>query len=501
MSLSMTPQSIESRETWRNEYHPICLDPLIIRHWKLAEDVRSPEEILKILDNCLKPLLPEGHIWSSTEEKIEILRHKAQNRSDFKIHLFGPDQKNRIGYLVVDLKEKEPAPLFGYAMTKKEGFPKNLRNKYPQASSYFKAGEENFWRGHIIDYHDTLGSPEEESSLSTSFAPNYKPEPEGAWSNTIRKEIVKDLRDIEGSYSELILYNFEPARTDMEKKIPESVLLSTFTWDKQYLTSYHVPKEHACHGWQGKVKAKTNRLSVDIFFSPLFANINFSLQNILGKEPTHLNALESYELLRNAEMEYSEATYKMQYLLFAKSQNAPKQILKLWLKRSLLMAYNVTIAFQGHKPPFPQSLMNRLKTAWDPEASSFKYVQQLGDIAYAILRRESPNELAINFKKEKDCALSSIITEIICISPKSKQYSDMVEKIEEAISEGSSMHIKKVTSEIAAKIFPEISQKARKRSSKYMPVLRVEASSKTWEKKIEALTIEHFGEGIFVPGL
>lgn len=501
MSLSITSQAIESREFWQNQYTPIPLDSVCVRHWKLDDDSRSSREILKSLDHRLKPLLPQGHIWLATEDRLEILRHKDEDSSNFKIHLFGPDQKNRIHSLVIDLQSKEHTPLFGMTMTKREVFFKDLRNKYPQDTSFFKQNDKSYWRGHIIDYNDTLGFLEDESSLSTSFSANYKPEPEGAWANTIRKEIVGDIREIEGSYSELMLYGFHPETTDKGKKIPEAVFLSTLTVSQQYLTSYYVPKDHSCHEWKGKVKAKAQKeLSNPLFFPPLFANFPFPLQeDPLGKEHHNIDLLEGYKLLRNAEMEYSRSTYKIEYLIYAKEQLAPLEILDIWLKRSLIMAYHVTIAFQGNKPPFPQSLMNRLNALWNREEPLFHYVEQLGKIALAILQKIKPREIVIHnkIKKEKIEELSSKITEIYCVSSKNLQYNQMIRQIDDAIAIGSSMKIHKITTEVATLLFPEIDKKAKEKSSEYRPLLQVTASCKRWEKKVEALTIQYFGKDIF----
>ncbi len=246
-ALSATRATLESAQEWEGDYHPVVLEAHLEREWKVGGDSLPAIQIIQRLTDEQKPHLPEGYIWVEKQHDLQIYKHQHAPTSSFKIHLFGPDIKGRIQFVV----EKDHIPQHGFAMTRKEGFPKDLRNEYPMTLESFRSNSIPHWRGHIIDYKDTLGDPEERN-ISTLRHWNYKPEPPEYWAQTLRTKAVSDIREIEGSYAEIMLYGFSPIKTDGGDPIPRAIVLEMFLYTKEFLASYHIPQDHECHGWTAK---------------------------------------------------------------------------------------------------------------------------------------------------------------------------------------------------------------------------------------------------------
>ena len=97
--------------------------------------------------------------------------------------------------------------------------------------------------GHIIDYNDTLGTPHERDSISTLFALNLKPEPQVCWARTLRAKAVDAVREVDGAYGELMLYDFLPSTTNGGRPIPEAIFLETFNSQGKSSNGYYFPKK------------------------------------------------------------------------------------------------------------------------------------------------------------------------------------------------------------------------------------------------------------------
>jgi hypothetical protein len=372
---------------WLNGYQEVeNLNEILTRQYHLETDKRDPIELIKGLAAHLRPQLPEGYIWLENGKDLKIYRHVNAPPHQFKIHLFGPDklkskqrQIERIQYLVVDQVGKQKnIPIHGFAMAKKEGFSKDLRESYPFNKTEFRKDGKATVLGHIIDYQDTLGKVDDEN-ISTLFAQNYKPEPKSIWALNIRTQLVGERREIEGSYSEVMLYGYNPLTTDGLIPIPKSVFFETFNYGADRLKGFYVPFKHPCHiaekskeikeiepvkYWKKQLIRKKETFPALVIDKNRFGKI-YSLEEYFGDKCSNLdvtqaNVRQAYHLKRAAELEFSRADAMMKQAIYAKTHKAPNEVIEHWLLRAEAMAQVIARAWEAQRPAFSAALLNTM---------------------------------------------------------------------------------------------------------------------------------------------
>jgi len=543
---------------WEGSYKPVDPRDHLCRRWQPSGDVESSISIIQLLPDAQKPHLPEGHIWFQDKKDLAILRHKDAPVSDFKIYIFGPD-KRRIQYLVEQDVAGKKVATHGFAIARKEGFPKALRDEYPVTSESFKHGDTTYWRGHILDYDDTLGTPDERETISTLFALNYKPEPQVCWARTLRTKAIASARDVDGAYGELMLYGFLPTKTNSGKPIPEAIFLELFNYPGESTNRYYVPKEHECHGWSSQKGEKNfaikslKKLEQEDRFPALVFN---KKQPIIERDrralpPINLEQLdekEAYHLARDAEMEYESAELKLGYAVYGKYHNAPLKTMKFWLTRAAETALNVDSVYRSSRPPFSVWLLDSFK---DLDRDLTPYIDQLKKIADRVmkvcsrldllpLKQEPTDEESTNgsisltrltgenflrphsgapsaVQASAPSATVSIIlpvqpsqaaapvvdsppteVECNCDTQNPGKLGGLIKKVTEAVQQRSPLILTKVRSVVANNIFPTIAQEAKQISPEYKPVQSIEISNPCWKGAVSKLATTLFGPQVVI---
>ncbi len=527
-NITISLREFSQGAVWRSEYRQVNPSPYLSRQWTRNTDDRPAFNILHLLPPHQLPHLPMGYIWSLENRELMLLKHACAPSVDFQIILFGPDHRNRIQYLVIQDKQ---VPLHGFTMTRQEGFPKDLRSEYPASVKrdpfISAATDSRYWRGHIIDYVDTLGHPTQRTQISTLFAPNYKPEPEGAWARTLRGTLAKRIRKIEGSYSEIMIYSPQSDRTPGNKPIPEAVGFSTYLPDQQPIAFYYVPKHHPCHQWTGAVSRRLDELQKGISPFPLiWTGIKADESApLINANLNSISPFAAWRLKRGAEMELS-ATKKLQAALYAATHQEPLQEVAYWVSRAARTSLQMCFIFRSQNPPFPQCLANRLPSIQTLHPQLTEPVQQLQWVARTIhiaitskillhplnaamsfaprnkARMDAPAIQAppavlapiaeIEETKEPEIPAARVIvtaTTIFCVSPASNQYGRMLERIYEAIDRRSPLCLQDVTTQCANQIFPLIQQRA---PQGHAPVQSVQVSCERWKTRVRLLTTQYF---------
>ncbi len=504
-----TQATIETAQEWGEAYHPVPLESHLERQWKVGGDSLPAIQIIQRLTDAHKPHLPEGYIWGQEQQRLQILKHRHAPASSFKIHLFGPDNKERIQFVV----EKEKVPQHGFSMTRREGFPRDLRDDYPMSPESFRSRDRDIpqWRGHIIDYQDTLGTPEEEN-ISTRQPWNFKPEPPEHWARTLRTKIVGNLREIEGSYAEIMLYGFLPTETVGGNPIPRAIVLETFLATKEFQGSYHIPQDHECHGWTARrhptAKALRELRQNDLFPALIWksgAPPATEMKDVLV-DPEHLDVKDAYRLLRSAEMEYDQATFKILYVIYGKTHQSSLETLQFWLLRAVDIAIKVDSVYHSSRPPFPTYLMNCFQGDLDPSLTP--YVDQLKSIAGRILQAPSPDPQIAPPAPEMPRPIEAAVTpreatpdipiSILCSGDERDESQEISEKIGRAIKMRGVVILKKVISSWANKWFGQIQEQIQGSPSRYQPIRRVELSNARWRNTVTSLTRKCFGEDVVI---
>lgn len=511
----LSQENFESGRLWESEYHQINPQAHLCRKWKLEEDTRAPLTILRLLPDLQQPQLPEGYLWLSEDRELKILKHQDAPFVNFKIYLFGPDHKERIQYLVV----QEDVPTQGFAMTRQEGFSKVLRNDYGSiALNSFKEGDITFWRGHIIDYLDTLGDPVEREKISAIFDLNLKPEPSGCWAQTLRTKLVAKIREGNGSYSETMFYGFTPKKTEGGRPIPEAVSFDKFTFGgregPELEMSYFVSKEHPCHTWSGKGNKNFTPESLKKLESRDFVSSLIWRQGTLPKQreflPLNVNLAqltvkEGYLLRQEAEMELGSAQLKLSYALYGIHHKAPEATLVFWLKRTLETALKMDNIYHSIVPPFQLALLGEL-------SPTLPFVNQLQKIGERVLQTY-PQTIVRFIKREEEilplppppllppllrAPPIGIEPTTICCSPINIRnrltLHNFTLEITQAVERGSPLILTNVYTSIAKKIFPKIQETARRAfHPPYTPVILIRVKQSKWKNSVRELAQEHFG--------
>ncbi len=541
-SFERLQSAIQSATTWLNDYQSIDPESACTRKWKPPQDTRPSIEVIKLLPDHQKPHLPAGHIWYKDGNDLMILRHRATPSQIFQIYLFGPDHNqttrdSRIQYIV----SEKNMPIHGFANAKKEGFSTALRNEYPMSPESYKKDGKTFWRGHIIDYQDTLGLTTD-PGISTRLAQNYKPEPEGTWARNLRADLVEKTREVRGSYSELQFYDFELARTNGGTPIPNSIFMETFDYSKDRVKGYDVPKSHGCHHWE---KTRKNFCKNSL---QLLENGDTFPTLVVTKDqlPVHRSIITmqdfpaeygswtfkmGYQIRQIAELEFKEATYKLHYCLFGQAHQAPIHTLQFWLGRAVLLATAIDTAYQSKVPPFQLHLTNTVAASFSEKPSLQKLVEKLILISSNVLKAVTvpkqidaastnlesdvatePQETAI---QEEDTAhqtpenqieetpLSAAIAlnpvSISCEGTSAKNttaINSLMDRLTPIMQEGSPIVLTHLTTGLAKQILPRIRTLAN--GSQIKVLERVEVSNPCFKKGITKLVTVSFGNNVSV---
>ena len=516
---ALSRENLETGHIWEAGYHMVDPQPHLLRRWKLEHDDRDPLTILRLLPDLQQPQLPEGYLWLSERHELTILKHQDAPPVNFKIYLFGPDKEDRIQYLVA----QNDLPTHGFAMTKHEGFPRVLRNDYGSVTSEsFKAGETTYWRGHIIDYFDTLGDPSERDKISAVFHLNLKPEPAVCWSQTLRTKLLGEIREGNGSYSETMFYGFTPKKTNGARPIPEAVSLDRFTLGgragPELLNSYYVPREHECHTWSSEGKRDFTKNSLKKLESADFVSALIWNQGNLPTQPDYLplninlarlDVKQGYRLRQNAEVEYNSAQLKLSYVIYGVTHQAPQKTLCFWLKRTIDTALKIEEVYHSVVPPFQLALLGAL-------SPNLPFVDQLQRLAERVLHA-CPGMVSRPIQQEEEivearapaplpvlpppvlrAAPVGVAPTTICCSSVHTQNArvlgDFIFKVTREVERGSPLVLTQVYTVIAQKIFPRIGETAKRHFlPPYQPVLSIELKHSKWRNTIKKLAKEHFG--------
>lgn len=335
---------------WRSNYEEIDASQTISRPWKPDTAVKTGGEILDSLPSHLHPILPEGYIWSKEEAGYNILKHKEAPSQKLNIYVFAEDpdlkKKGRIQYLVT----VDEVPIHGFAMTNRAGFVNSLRDDYPMPLNAYKKKDEVYWRGHIIDYKDTLGNASD-SNLSTLMKCNYKPEPAGTWARTLRKDWVAKIRDNEGSYGEIMLYDWSCSKTADQTPIPRGVICNEFNYGTDRIGGVFVSFDtgpDTCHVWKKAPKEKgfvnkcLRNLKCDEAFPPILIAANDNdgesvkgFKMTLPEDLKNLSPKEAFKLKRGAEVEFDSPVLQVGYATYCAHHGAPEREVNYWLSRAL----------------------------------------------------------------------------------------------------------------------------------------------------------------------
>lgn len=522
---------------WESSYTLVDPQKHLSQRWKLAEDQESPLSIIASLPDEQKPHLPEGYIWFKDQKDLQILKHIDAPASNFQISIFGPDKGKRIQYLVTQDVDGEIAPTHGFAMTRREGFPKTLRNEYPITAESFQEGTTTYWRGHIIDYDDTLGTPEEVRTISTLFSFNLKPEPQVCWARTLRAKAVAAARQAEGSYGELMLYGFLPRKTNSKRPIPEAVFLEIFNYKGDSLQGYYVPKKHECHGWASQKGEKNfagkslEKLEQKEQFPALVWNKAKPLVerkiSISSKNLETVDVKEAYQLARGAEMEYESAELKLKYAIYAKQHKASPQTLQFWLKRAADVATKVDTVYQSLRAPFSVCLLNSFSTSLQSiDKSLLLYIDQLKGVADHVMKacslltplsvkeeskHEEPDNIPSKELPEEKSTKAIDVAPLVDSSPlqvdckcdlqNPRKLEELTAKVTTAVQHRAPLNLKSVRTVVAKKLFPAIQEEARKLSPDYKPVLSVEIISPRWQATVSKMAKKAFGPEVVITTL
>ncbi|MDP4724924.1 MAG: hypothetical protein NWS47_01335 [Alphaproteobacteria bacterium] len=349
--------------------YDVLVNPPIVQKWGMRK-LKGIECVQRVADTA-KPRLPAGFIWSIDElGSLQILKHQCVEAVNFNIYVFGPDEYDRIQFVV----SEEGVPTHGFAMTRMgTEFPETLRNTYPMLTDDYKKGTITKCRGHIIDYKDTLGSARD-VAISTLCVFNYKPEPWGYWARTLRTQMVAELRRHQSSYAEYMFYPFNLAKTNNKTPIPTEVLFEESPMNPNIAQSYLVSEAHACHAWearnvsmyQAKSILRTTKKVRPFIWNRQLNSVKqrASLDGFFRSQAAPvIDFCDLYLLMVAAETEYSGATLKMTYLSWAAGSGAPLSIIKLWLNRSVLTAQYIDDTYHSVVPAFPATVLNTIKTA------------------------------------------------------------------------------------------------------------------------------------------
>ena len=534
--------AIQSAATWLNDYQSLDPESVCIRKWKLPQDTRPSIEVIKLLPDHQKPHLPAGHIWHKDGNNLMILRHRATPSQIFQIYLFGPDHNqttrdSRIQYIV----SERNMPIHGFANAKKEGFSKDLRDEYPMSLESYKKNKETFWRGHIIDYQDTLGLTTD-LGISTRLAQNYKPEPEGTWARNLRADLVEKTRDVRGSYSELQFYDFDLVRTDGGIPIPNSIFMETFDYSsKGRVKGYDVPKSHACHHWEktGKnfCKNSLQLLENGDTFPALVVTKDqlpehrsiITMQDFPAEYGSWTSKM-GYQIRRIAELEFNAASYKLQYCLFGQAHKAPIHTLQFWLGRAVSLATAIDTAYQSKVPPFQLHLTNAVAASFSEQPALQKLVEKLMLISSNVLKAVSvPKQIeAASTHLESDAATDAQETvlqeedtahqapenqieeappsaalalnpvSITCkgTSTQTSSINSLMDRLTPIMQEGSPIILTHLTTGLAKQILPRIRTFANGSPTKVLE--RVEVSSPCFKNGVTKLVTASFGNNVRV---
>ncbi|MFS8562836.1 MAG: hypothetical protein LVR00_00245 [Rhabdochlamydiaceae bacterium] len=544
-------------ELWQADYKPIVVETHLYRKWHLPEDTRTAIQVLELLPNTQLPHLPEGHLWFKNQNDLYILRHECASPSPFRIYIFGPDQKERIQYIVTQQISSQEVRTHVFAMARIEGFPAKARKEVVS----FKKGPKPYWAGHGIDHHDTLGSPNDPDS-STVFIKNFQPEPPVCWARTLRAHIMKNTQSIDGAYGELSLHGFSPEIIDASVPIPEAVFVETFFYGGKANTAYYVPKNHECHLWAKNgerhfADKAIRKLEEKIGFSPLFLeNGHFPPQIKIEEplDPKTLNVKEAYRLVQAAETEYDGAQYKLEYVLYGVFNQASSDTLRFWLDRVLATALKLDKLYQSTKPPFSLSLLdtfeNPLPDKYQNLNANIEELRKLANrvtLACSPLLPSLPPKASESFARSQTAmpALSTAVKKppalaaaesgvsavgqlnmprlrLICrIKPRPlsptfplvdsaptvvichcdlhhpTQVAEFIEKVKDALKKRSPLILKKVRTAFANEIFPKIDEEVKRlKLFMYRPVQSVEISNEKWRNKVTELTKKYFDENV-----
>lgn len=541
---------------WESSYTSVTPQDHLSRRWKLPEDQENPLSIIASLPDEQKPHLPEGYIWFKDQKDLQILKHIDAPTSNFQIHVFGPDKGKRIQYLVTQDVDGEIAPTHGFAMTRREGFPKALRSEYPITAESFQEGTTTYWRGHIIDYDDTLGTPEEVGTISTLFSLNLKPEPQVCWARTLRAKAVAEARQAEGSYGELMLYGFLPQKTNSKRPIPEAVFLEIFNYRGESLHGYFVPKKHECHGWASQKGEKNfalkslEKLEQKEQFPALVWNKAKPLAEkkitLSSKNLETVDVKEAYHLARGAEMEYESAELKLKYAIYAKHHKASPPTVQFWLKRAADVATKVDTVYQSLRAPFSVCLLDSFSTPLQGmDQNLIGYIDQLKGVAERVIKacsplapltpkdetkKEEPDSIPSQasteekFTKSTDVApvtdkkpiivftipppvaaplvdSSPLQVDCKCDLQNPRKLEELTVKVTTAVQHRAPLNLKSVRTAVAKKLFPAIQKEASKISPDYKPVQSVEIFSPRWQATVSKMAKMAFGPEVVITTL
>jgi hypothetical protein len=487
---------IENGQSWIHEYREVDSNTIFVRKWKDLSNNISAIALIRQLPDCQKPQLPEGYLFLEEGDQLKILVHKDTPFTNVKIYLFGPDDKGRLSYLV----EHEETPIHGYAMTRAEGFPKGLRDKYPVTlNSYTTLDGTKYWRGHIIDLQDTLG-PITDKNISTIFSVNFKPEPYKTWAETLRKYIVQHLRKDGGSYGEMMLHHFVPSRTKGGAAIPQAVFFEAFTSDMRRLKSYYAPREHECHQWKKQPKEKNFALNSSLKlesnddFTPLVIKKDspsdraFLQECTFDQDLSQLDIKTAFHLRRYAEVEFNQATHQLKYLLYAKTHQAPSVTLHFWMKRAVSIASKVDAAYGSKKPAFPLDLMNRITDVF--KASFLEENRSLKDL-FGRLQVITTNVTTALLRPRTPPAIDPTTINCQGVNPRSAcAVKALMGRITLPINKGSAIILTNLSSEMANQILPQIENASEK------PLKSVTVIDIKYKKTITMLVRKLFGDNV-----
>jgi hypothetical protein len=521
-SLVPLRQKIETGKVWLENYREDNAVDYLQRRWKLDSDSRPALELIKTLPSHLRPHLPEGYIWFEESGQLKLLRHQYAPQTDFKVYLFGPDNYTaslsnhrvveHIQYLVASTICNQQVPIQGFALTEKGREPrKELRKEFPEdiTLSTYKDKTQVWWRGHLIDFLDTMGEGE---LTSTHFSLNYKPEPAGAWARTLRTQVTREAREAYGSYSEVIHYREKPSMTEGKLLIPESISIETFSRDATKINGYFVPAGHECHQWidtggERFFKKCLKKLADGASYSALSFEAASLLSGLEGMQEQFtkvsfstadlrmVSARDQFVLRRMAEIESASADClltQVTHVLNSSTNHRNRKVSERvhhWLRRATEMAEVIDFAYQGRKPSFKVITINGLLSCY--YGVHFRgMIERLRAIACRMLLVQFPlnmvpyhlMEMAGEKSEISEVAQQRIIVliEVGCKVGTLDESALMrvVYEIEDYMAAGFKVHLTDVYTRLSDKLFPLIAKISDYTVLK--PIRRITVSNRCW---------------------
>jgi len=300
----------------------------------------------------LWPALPESYEWRILpNDVLYLFKHLSAMEHDFDFVTYPTDDPTHFNFLSC----WDGITHHSFSYTRNPPLHNEYaRSAFPINAEAYRYGS-LYTRGHCIDFADTQGinnsqmfaSNTVDYTISTFDPRNYIPEPPRThWGISLRKELVRTIREQKGCYAQYMYYPFVPARTKNGTAIPEGIYFVKPAHNQSPLISYHVSWGDPIHNeraygdsWQYRLQ----RLQDPHNFLPspyVHDQRNPILQMDFGELPlTYLyrggfmSYMEYYKITKAADHEVRNIMGKISLTHYLLQQNYEPAKIESWLIR------------------------------------------------------------------------------------------------------------------------------------------------------------------------